>query len=284
MSLILPGGPQWAHCTDNLASTPSFAAPCTAITAGGSNTKGSATQLLSAITHDVEYIRIGIAKFYQDASDSSALLDILTDPAGGANYNVLIPDLLAGCTSGGAGSGASPVAFNYWYEFPIWIPAGSTVAARAQTALSSPGTSYVLVQAFGGNAHPASWWCGQRVTAIGINASTSRGVTHTPGNGSWSSWADLGSALDADCGALQFAIQGQGSSSFGQAAYHWQFGVSGQPISQTILFCTTSNEARGQVPTGPIFHNFPAGTQFQQRAFRPSGTTYDHDAAVYAVH
>jgi hypothetical protein len=37
--------------------------------------------------------------------------------------------------------------------------------------------------AMGGNANPASWWCGQRVSAIGVDAANSRGTSHTPAAG-----------------------------------------------------------------------------------------------------
>ena len=280
MALILPSGPSWAYCTENLQATPSATAIGTAVTAGASNTEGSDTALLTALAHDVEYLRIGISKFYAADLDGSALLDILIDPAGGSSYSVLIPDLLAGWTA--PTSSSAPTSIPLWYDFPVWIPAGATVACRAQSALAAPAAAYVLVQAFGGNANPASWWCGQRVTALGPNAATSRGVDHLAGSGDWSSWANIGAALDVDCGAVQFGVQGTGSVMGASVALHWQFGVGGQSLGPTIVKFTATGETTLTAPTGPIFANLPAGTQFQTRGRRAAGTT-TLDCAVYAV-
>ncbi len=287
MSLILPTGPSWAYCSDNFGATAAITAPGTAVTPGGSNVKGSAAQVLSALAHDVEFLRIGIQGTYDSGNDSSALFDVMVDPAGGSSYSVLIPDLCGGFQPGSQ-AGNPPFAMNLWYDLPVWIPAGATVAVRAQSALASPSDAYVGIVAYGGNRHPEAWWCGQRVTAIGINASTSKGAAHTPGSGVYSSWGDIGSPLSEACGAVQFAIHGQYQSGFQMvnAFYRWQFGVGGEQIGPTVCKQNTGSESTCNFPpSGPVFTSLPAGAQFQARGERVGGGTgYEFDVAVYAVH
>lgn len=252
----------------------------TAVTAGASNSDGSAVTLLSALTHDVEYLVIGAGRFSAVNEDTSTLLDILIDPAGGTSWSSLIDDLLVGesVLMGGATAIPCPV----WYHFPLWIPAGAAVGAMARTARGSTLAGQVLAFGYGANANPSSWWCGQRVSSIGINAAASMGQDHTGGNGAFSTWADLGSPLGDACGALQFAVHGANNdTNTSNAAYHFEFGVGGNRIGPTIFRMNSTGEAGWWTPTGPIFHSLPAGAQLQVRAFQHLDVL---DVAAYAVH
>ena len=178
---------------------------------------------------------------------------------------------------------------NLWYDFPIWIPAGATVAVRAQSALASPATpAYVGIVAYGGNRHPESWWCGQRVTALGPDTATSKGASHTPAGGSYSSWGSVGSTLPEACGAVQLVVHGQYTAGFQmvQAFYRWQFGIGGEQIGPTFCKQNTGTETTCNLPnSGPIFAQLPAGTQIQVRGQRVGGGTgYAFDVAAYVVH
>lgn len=285
MALIVPSGPQWAYNTSNLAATPTHLLG-TSVTAGASNADGATVTLLPALTHDVEYLRIGFNGFIYMNADCSALLDILIDPAGGTNWSSLIDDLLVGFTAACATSGAPSGPCN-WYDFPLWIPAGASIGARARTAAASSVTGNVAVFARGGNGNPASWWCGQQVRALGVDAAASHGTFITPGTApSWSAWTNVGSALDLACGAVQFWVQGPGAAA---GAYsnkdHWQIGVGGTAIGPAIAKLHTSGEASWSTPTGPIWADLPAGTQLQARGMTDAFVTpVAIDAGIYTVH
>lgn len=286
MALIVPSGPNWAHHTNNLASTPGLPLG-TSVTAGANNIDGSVVTLLPALAHDVEYLRIGYAGFTASNVDCSTLLDILVDPAGGTNWTACIDDLLAGYSPalGTVGAATGP---SYWYDFPIWIPAGASVGARARTAHNATITGSVFLFVRGGNANPASWWCGQRVQTIGVNASQSHGTGVTPGaSPNWSAWTDIGAPIDMACGAVQFAVQGpqgQGGGAYTNTDY-WQYGAGGTIIGVPIVKVHTSQEMSWATPSGPMWVSLPAGTQFQARAMADMRSTPTSvDVAVYAVH
>ena len=285
MGLILPYGPDWAYCTHNLAANPDPTTIGVSCTSGISNADGTAVDLLgAALTHDAEYLRLMISGSMPLSGNNNILLDVLIDRAGGTNWSEFIPDLIAGAIGGTEGSGSNPSGPSIRYDFPIWIPAGATLGIRARTAHSQAATLKVAAYAFGGNANPASWWCGQRVTGIGINAGSSTGTSHMAGsNNTFSSWTDFGSPLAADCGVLQFGVNGTGGTYYVQNGYYFEFGVGGERIGPTMLRVITSNEVGWILEPGPIFKKLAAGTQLQVRG-KCSGSPQSLGVAAYAVH
>ena len=282
MGLIIPKGPSWGFCVDNITGTPNATLPGTQVTAGANDTPATAVTLLDDLTHDVEYLRIGTRGYNSLGNNGSALLDILYDPAGGTDWQTLIPSLLTGFTLATTASAGVPL----WYDFPIWIPAGASIGARAQTAHSSDITSgRVVVQAFGANANPASWWCGQSVSAIGVDVANSIGVLHTPGaSGAFSSWANFGSTLTADAGAVQWAVQGPNTGTAATAAFRFEFGISGQRIGPSCTRSISSTETGWSMPLGVILANLPGGAQLQVRGASSVASPQAIDVAAYVVH
>lgn len=289
MALILPGGPSWAHYSDNFTLGAAYLDSGVAVTATANNTKGSTVTAMSALAHDVEYLRIGIHGLASNGTNSSALLDIMIDYAGGTSWETdpLIPNLLAGYTPVCYTDYASNApGITCWYDFPLWVPAGASLGARAQTAHSSDITAgRVVIRAHGGNRNPSSWRCGQRVTAIGIDTSNSVGefitTEQTP---SFGSWTDVGSTLTADACAIQVMIQGEGDTALTNNTTYMQIGVDGEQIGPNIIRGWSSYENGVVIPTGPLFVDFPSGTQFQARGSRTYSVTSANDVAIYAVH
>lgn len=282
MGLIIPRGASWAYCSHNMPSTPSSNVG-TQVTAGTSNTDSTAVTLLTALTHDVEFMRISIAgQTITTAQDNNSLFSILVDPSGGTSWSTLIPYLIAAPV---ATTTTVPHA-GIIYEFPLWVPAGSSIGcfARCAEAASTPVTR-VLIEALGGNRNPASWWSGQRVTAIGIDSTNSRGTSHTPGNaGSLSTWTNFGSALTADCGAIQWGAGGNfASNTWTNNSYRMEFGVGSVMIGPPVAHATNSSESYWNISTGVIFARLAAGTQFMCRG-TCDGAASAQNVAAYAVH
>lgn len=289
MALIQPGGPSWAYYSDNFTTTDVYKDLGVNVTAGANNTKGSVASIMSALSHDVEYLRIGIHGFVSSGVNSSTLIDIMIDYAGGTSWEAdpLIPNLLGGfvaiCYTDYV---TNAPGISCWYEFPLWIPAGASLGARAQTAHTSDiTTGRVVVLARGGNRNPASWWCGQRVTAIGIDTSNSIGdLMATATAPSWGSWANLGSPLAADCHAIQFNAQAEGDTATPNSTTRIQIGVGGTQVGPTLIRATSSYETGCSIVPGIMFMDFASGTQFQGRCNRTSASATDNDVAIYAVH
>lgn len=287
MGLILPAGPSWAYWSDNLGGTPpsdgtSFG---TGVTAGANNADDAAVSAIAALTHDVEYLIVAISGFTSSGFNCSTLLDILIDPAGGTSWAGFIGDLLAGYNSSFDLNGTQG-GYLRVYHFPVWVPAGASIGLQARCAHTSTLTGRIVVHAAGGNANPASWWCGQKVESIGIDAANSRGAMHTPGNaGTFSSWTNFGSALSRQGGAVQWAAQGEGDATFvaGSSPYRFEFGIGGSKIGPCSYIGLGSTEIAVALPNGPVFNQLPSGGQLQARATGSSGTSQAIDVAAYVV-
>jgi hypothetical protein len=108
------------------------------------------------------------------------IIDIGVDPAGGTSYVAKINNILAHQASNAADGGR-------WFYFPIFIPAGATVGARAQG--NGANTIRVHVRAYGRPSHPHLVRTGQYSETVGVSGNG--GTSVTPGNsaaeGSWTS-------------------------------------------------------------------------------------------------
>ena len=285
MGLIVPGGPSWAHYTDNFSLTAAADAQGTQFLVSPNHTKGIVTQLLPALAHDVEHVRLGFSGMAAAGTNRMVLADIMIDPAGGTNWSVLIPDLAVGCHTAVTYSGAtSPAAIPCWLEFPLWIPAGASVGIRAQSSYTSLFYARAYIQTRGGNRNPGSWWCGQRVTALGIDAATSRGVVITPvQQPTFSAWTDIGAVLATDAGAFHVAIQGEGDTSTVNSTYFCQLGANGVAFAPTFIKAISSEETGMSIPAGLVYANIPAGTQLQVCMSMTSIGGQPIDVAAYCV-
>src|SRR5690606_34323542 len=109
----------------------------------GNNTYGSYAEVISdsSVTSDAFGILININSVSVGSSARDAILTIGIDPAGGTTYTDFISDLLCSCapTYVRGSSGA-------WYYFPVFIKAGTSIAAKGSVNNSTVGTMHVNVQ------------------------------------------------------------------------------------------------------------------------------------------
>lgn len=283
MSLILPGGPAWSYCFDSLSGTPPAATVGTNFTFGASNADGATVAVGSATTRDLCYLVVAISGCNTTAQDNSALADLLWDPAGGTSWASFIDDLVAGYTPVPAG-GTTPLGCVY--HFPIWVPAGTSFGIRARKNGATAATGgRCVIWGFGEPKRPDAWWCGQGVEALGINAGTSKGTSHTPGNsGTFSSYATIGTSTKR-YGALQLGVNGSDASATA-VGYYWQLGVGSARLDGTPVVYTSNSTAEVTARSGfegPLFVDIPASTAMQVRA-TASGTAEAHNVAIYGVY
>ena len=280
MSLLIKP-PSWGHCTSNYVGT----APSTLgtnLTAAANDADGTAVSALTAVGHDVEFLAIMAHGFNTTGANSSTLLDVLVDPAGGSSWTPIVNDLLVGQSL----SASQTVPIAVYYYFPIWLKSGNSIGFRARTAHTADVTTgRVVVHAFGGNANPGSWWCGQTVETIGVDDTISQGTNHTAGvSSAFSTWTNFGTAISKPCGAIQFGVHGTNTDTT-QAGnnYCWEFGVASTRIGPPIYRSTNTTESGFSLPTGPIFVSLPASTQLMVRAAAFGASAEPIDVAAYAV-
>lgn len=282
MGLIVP---PWgfANVVHNLTGTPGAIKPGTNFSAGASNADGSVVSVLSALAFDVEYLIIGHAGMFSGgAADSAALMDVMTDPAGGTSWGSFIDDLAVGFTA----DVVALVNVGNWYHFPVYIKAGTSVGVRARTARGTAiTTGQVVMYAFGNPSRPDAWWCGQKVETLGVTASTSSGTNVSPGNtGTYGSWTTIGTTTHP-WGSVQLGINGVDNNT-DALGYHWQIGYGSTklPGSPTIHYQTNITEFGHTVGLQiPIWCDIAAGTTMQARA-TCSGTAEVIDVALYGVY
>lgn len=118
---------------------------------------------------------------------NKATMDIGIDYTGGTNFSVLIPDWVVGGAEGGSYGG-----HRAW--FPIHIPAGATFGARVAHSHTAPvGTRVVIVPA-AMPPYPWATYAGAYAHTFGVSGVD--GTSVTPGNGTWGSWVQIGSATE----------------------------------------------------------------------------------------
>ncbi len=156
----------------------------------GQNTKGSWARLLSAIANDCYKVEICINNVNVSAAARDMLVDIGIDEAGGSSYTVKIPDLIGSCASTMDSLGG------IWYVFPLFIKAGSTIAARGSVNNASVGGGRVWIRVWGRPKNPEMCRVGSRVEAIGVTSASSNGTAVTPGTTSDGSWTNIGTTAN----------------------------------------------------------------------------------------
>lgn len=237
----------------------------------GNNAFGSWVQLMNsaAVARDVFAILINVNSIAVSATAKDALVDIGVDPAGGTSYSTVIPELLASCASPyNVGAGG------IWYLFPLWIRAGSSIAARASVNNATVGTARVNCRVFGSPRDQRLIKVGTRVEAIGTNTAASAGTSITSGTTSDGSWTSLGST-SRDAWWWQLGM-GVNDTTMTARAYHADVAVGNASnkdiVIENAMIATTSSEQLNNAPltfdSGKIA---PAGTSVYGR-LQCSGT------------
>lgn len=185
--MIAPfGGSEFSWTYDNWGTNPASTIG-TSVTPGASNSEGSWTQIASSanIANDVYAFYFQVHSGGTSGQIKSQLLDIGVDPAGGTSYTALISNLVVGSSPTLAQAG------NREFFFPLWIPAGASVAARIQGSNATAGTVRLPARFYGKPSHPENVPVGTYSETLG-SITNSSGQTVTPGNAADGSWADLG--------------------------------------------------------------------------------------------
>lgn len=164
---------QWS--ANNFGSTYSTTAFGTEISIVGQHTKSTDAEIMSgaSITEDVYGIAICFAEGDVAGEAHVLLCDIKADPAGGTAWTTIIPNLIS--------VGPNLLSGGYWYYFPLFIKAGTSLAASAQSSFGSQPLS-IGISVIGKPSRPELCKVGSFVRAYGPSLATSQGLAVTPGN------------------------------------------------------------------------------------------------------
>lgn len=255
------------------------ATPGTSVTTGAaSGTKGAVSQLIASTAFDAYWVTVIASDYRLAATASQGCLDILI---GAATEEVLIPDLLMGYCGHAAGSGC--LGPKRW-DFPLYIPAGSRLAAQAAGARVSTAFR-VWVFLYGGDGYPA-FRVGSKVTTYGVTVPV--GTTVTPGaSGAEGSWTQITASTSESHFAFVPSYQASGDTTINDRALAVDLGVGSateEEIMQSWWFNTNSNESMsGPINSMPCFQDVPASTRLVMRASNSGANDGGYNAAVHGV-
>ena len=245
------------------------------------HTKSATTALIgTGIAQSAYKVQISFHNTGNAATDTSALCDIMYDPAGGTSWSVLIPNLICGFAG-------LQTQGNSYYEFPLYVPRGASIGARWQSITASPASGVrvrVAVTLYGGPSSPGFWY-GTKVTDIGTDTATSAGLDLDPGStGTYSAWTSIGGTSNPSFGFLTIGAQGTATTHTADI-YHVQYGAaSTQFPGATHRFTYNNIETILPAPVQlGIYVDVPAGTQLQVRATGSDATSEDPSVALYGV-
>ena len=221
------------------------------------NTKGSYVQLTASTSFAAGMMMIRMGD--TTVPPEEMLVDIAV--GGSGSEQVIIENLLL--SHGGE-------EFTWLYQFPVRIPAGSRVAARAQ-ASSADARTRISAQLIAGGFLGSAPYGG--VVTLGANTADSGGTQIDPGGtaNTKGSYSELMASTDKDIFALSLANGGQGNTARTFGNYLLDIAVGGSGSEQVIipdLHLLASNVGDGIYPiiTPLIPCYIPAGSRVAARA------------------
>lgn len=250
---------------------------------GTSNSYGAYSEVVSDadITRDCYRMIINVQGVAVSNTQKSALVTIGADTSGGTSYAALVPDLIVGsaCSWGVSGAG-------HWYDFPIYVPAGTALAAKAQTSHTVGGNCRVAIWLYGAPTCPENLVYGQGVEAIGVAAASSAGTSVTAGTTSDGAWTSLGTTarkwIATQC-AFELSSDTMGGVTW-TADTSYGDGTNQVPLIYDALYNSTGSEQISRLNPYPALCCVPAGSTIYGR-LQCSGTpTAGPTMAAYGVY
>lgn len=243
----------------------------TSVTASGTaNTKGAYTELIASTVGDSYGVWVYLRGLQTSATNTSCLVDISLGAA--ASEVVLIPNVNAG---------AADIANRgmQFYFFPVFIPAGSRVAARCQAAVVSDVVT-VGVTLEKQNPYPDVY---SRVTDYGTVSASSRGTLVTAGAGAYGSFTSVGSTTARDHLAWTIGVDQGGDTTLAATGLLAEIGIGGVTVAGPFRWDQGATEqVQGVFPPIAVYAPVPSGTQMQVRV-AASATSDIPGVILYAM-
>ena len=169
--------------------------------------------------YDSYGILININTIAVSTAATDSLTTIGIDPAGGTSYSNVILNLLSSC----AGS-YGILGCGVWYYFPIFIKAGSQIAAIGWINNATVGTQNVNITLMCQPRYPEFVKCGSYVDSYGVSTSTASGTNVTPGTTSEGAWTGIQANISRSAWWFQVGM-GVNDSTMTKLVQHLDVGI-----------------------------------------------------------
>lgn len=252
--------------------------PGTAVTTGASSSsKGTPAQLIASTLFDAYWVRVIACNYSLGAAACQGALDILI---GNSTESVLIANLLMGY-AGGNGINRGPKV----WDFPLYIPAGSRLAAQAAGARTSSALR-VIIHYYGGYGYPP-FRVGTKVTTYGMST-VPDGTSITPGSsGAVGAFSQITASTTESHFALVQSFQVSGAVSVNSNTFTVEIGSGSsteEVISPPYEFTTDTSEAMdGPYNPMPVFQDIPSGTRLSMRASASGTPNISYNGVIHAI-
>lgn len=252
------------------------------VTPGANDAMGSYAALFgAAVAFDVYGISILIRNVQVSGQARPLLVDIGADPAGGTSYGVLIANL-NGCCAPLINTTGVLAGFHYY--FPLFIKAGTTLAARAQVGNGTAGTSVVVCDVFGKPKRPERLRVGSYVDTLGVDAANSRGTTLVPGSPGLGTPVSLGTLPRKGWWVIGSHAVDDDTMTLNSITQQLTIGSGGELIQQQA-FATSSLESVNlqALIMADCFKELDAGTELFAAAAGAVAPDANHSAMAYVL-
>ena len=248
----------------------------------GDNTFPAYVEILSATAYETCLAVIHLHDGFTAANARNMLVNIGIDTAGGTTYVTRIPNLL--CTGAG---GYLVTGGGCYYIFPLYIPAGATLAAQASVDNATVGTVRVGIQLYGRPSRPESVCVGHYVTSFGEDTAASTGTAVTPGTVSEGAYVQLGIATARDHWWWQLGTLGMDDTIISPEGYHLDLAYGDATNKHLIiddLLVGNSNSESLHLPPWMVNAHcaVPIGQLVYGRA-QASATQANHQMLAYGL-
>lgn len=269
------GALQVQHNTGAVGATTVGAAVTTGAAA---STKGTPVELITSTAFDTYWVIVIASAYGAAGAESRGCLDLLI---GLVTEDVLIANMLMG----GCGTFDTLVKGPKQWQFPLYIPAGSRIAAQVAGARTATAMR-VAIYLYGGNGMPP-FRPGGNVTTYGIGT-VPDGTAIVPGaSAAEGAWAQITAGSTADHFAFIPSFQVGNDASQNLRNYAVDMGIGAateEEIGQSYWFSTDSSEhMQGPFPSMPVFADVPAATRLVMRASNSGANDGAYSGAIHGV-
>lgn len=263
----------------------------TSVTPGASNTFGSYATVLSgaSLVSDAYAIEIIIANAATSGADRGMLVTIGFDPAGGTSFSGLggvagneISNLLCSGAYNWFSSNIPGGGHRFW--FPLFIKAGTSIGAKAQTNHATAGSVRVSAKLWCQPKRPDAVRAGAFVRTFGADTATTNGTGITQGTASEGSWTEIGTAADS----LWYLETGLGArtATAANALSHSDVGIGDasnkRVVIQDLFGLTNTGEALYKIGTSGAHVDVASGDKLYGRS-QASAVQTGFSMALYGV-
>jgi hypothetical protein len=235
-------------------------------------TKGTVTELIAATSFDVCWITLTFLGGSTAAADNRFMVDLLL---GAATERVAIADMIA--------HGAANRGVGRRFDFPLYIPAGTRIAARSAGTLSR--NVQCQIWCYGGLISPP-WRVAQKVTTYG--ATVPDGTAITPGaSGAQGAWTQITAGTsEAHWGFVpSFGIGNDSTINNRWLRVELGHGAATEESMEFDYWYghNSSEEQSGSLSTMPCLCDQPSGTRLVMRASNEGTNDTAYQGIIHAL-